>query len=165
MKLAHTTHLGEDIIWSNVKKIWHWPSLKNDPKTMCDQCEACQEEKRLKNKSNPVLSMDLLFLRPGAYLLSDLVELDEKTYITVTDRLSGLILSEKLKNKSASVRALREFIYKLGVPITLRKDCGKNYTSREFNTFCKQSGINHRKSSPHYHQRNGASEKSIDVLK
>ena len=82
-----------------MKKIWNWPSLKNNLKTMYEQCDACQEEKRQKNKSKPVLSMDLLFFGPGEYITSDLFELDGKTYITVTDRLSGLILSEKLKKQ------------------------------------------------------------------
>ena len=111
--------------------------------------------------------MDLLFFGPGEYLTSDLFKIDGKNYIMVTDRLSGLILSEKLKNKSAkeTVRALRGFVYKLGVPITIRTDCGTNYTSREFEAFCKQLGINHTKSSPHFHQSNGVSEKSVDVLK
>ena len=71
LNLTHTTHLGEDIIWSNVKKIWHWPSLKNDLNTMYEQCGTCQEEKRSKNKSKPVLPMDLLFFGPGEYLISD----------------------------------------------------------------------------------------------
>ena len=34
LKMRHKTHLGEGIIWSNMKKIWHWPPLKNDLKTM-----------------------------------------------------------------------------------------------------------------------------------
>ena len=85
----------------------------------------------------------------------------------VTDRLSGLILSERLKNKSTKekVRAPRGFVYKLGVPITIRTDCGTNYTSKEFEAFCKELGINHVKSSPHFHQSNGANKKSVDVLK
>ena len=42
--------------------------------------------------------MDLMFFGPGEYLTSDLFELEGKDYIMVTDRLSGLILSERLKN-------------------------------------------------------------------
>ena len=56
--------------------------------------------------------MDLMFFGPGEYLTSDPFELDGKTYITVTDRLSVLILSENLKKKLAAemVRALKGFI-------------------------------------------------------
>ena len=44
--------------------------------------------------------MDFMFSRPGEYLKCDLFELDGKNHMTVTDRLSVLILSEKLKKKT-----------------------------------------------------------------
>ena len=107
------------------------------------------------------------FFGPGEYLTSDLFELDKKDYITVTDRLSGLILSERLKGKSTkeTIRTLKGFMFKLCVPVTLRSNCGTNYKSKEFEDFCKEYGINHVQSSPYFHQGNGASEKSVDVLK
>ena len=49
LKLAHTTHLGKDIIQSNVKQIWFWQSLRNYLRVLYQPCEACQIEKRAKN--------------------------------------------------------------------------------------------------------------------
>ena len=75
-------------------------SSYNDFRTMYQHYESCHIEKRATNKSGPV---NLLAL--GEYLPSN--------FIPVTDRLSRLILSEKLKNKSAAetVRSLKGFIY------------------------------------------------------
>ena len=79
--------------------------------------------------------------------------------------MSGMILSAKLRNKSAAetVRALKRLIY--GVPVTIRTNCGMNYTSNDFENFCKKLRIHHVESSPHYHQRNDAAQKSVDVIK
>ena len=46
-------------------------------------------------KNIPVLPMDLMFFGPGEYLTSNLFKLEGKPYLTVTERLSGLILSGK----------------------------------------------------------------------
>ena len=56
-------------------------------------------------------------------------------------------------------------MFKLGVPVTIRSDCGTNFMAKEFEEFCKEFRINHVHSSPYYHQSNGASEKSVDTLK
>ena len=69
--------------------------------------------------------MDLMNFGPGGYWTSDLFELENKAFIIVTDRLPGLILSEKFKNNSENetLRALKGFTYKLGVPTTIETDC------------------------------------------
>ena len=96
-----------------------------------------------------------------------LYEANKKDYITVTDRISGLIISEQIKNKTSkeTIRAIKSFMFKLGVPMTLRSDCGSNFMSKDFAEFCREYGINHTTSSPYYHEGNGASEKSVDTLK
>ena len=76
LEIAHTTHLGEEVIWTNVKKIWHWPSLRNDLRTLYERCSECQEHKWAKNKNKPILPMDLLFFGSGEYLTSDLFQLE-----------------------------------------------------------------------------------------
>ena len=165
--MAHITHLSEEAVWSNIKRIWTWPSMKSDWRAVHSKCGECQENRRSKNKSVPILPLDLQFFGPGDYWTSDLYEVDKKDYITVTDRISGLIISEQIKNKSSkeTVRAIKSFMWKLGVPMTLRSDNGSNYMSNEFAAFCREYGINHTTSSPYYHEGNGASEKSVDTLK
>ena len=103
LAIAHTTHLGEEVIWSNIRKIWHWPSMRDDWRSLYERCSECQENRRAKNKNSPVLPLDLMFFGPGEYFTTDLFDLDRKDYFTVTDRLSGLILSERLKNKLVSL--------------------------------------------------------------
>ena len=28
LEISHTKHLGEEVIWCNIRKIWHWPSMR-----------------------------------------------------------------------------------------------------------------------------------------
>ena len=55
-------------------------------------------------------------------------EIDKKIFITVTDRLSGLILGSKIKDKSAlkTTKALENIFVKLGPPTNIRTDNGTN---------------------------------------
>ena len=48
---------------------------------------------------------------------------------------------------------------------TLQTDNGPQYSSYEFNTFCKQYGIEHETSSPHFQSSNGEAERAIQTDK
>ena len=52
-----------------------------------------------------------------------------------------------------------------GIPQTLRTDNGPQYSSYEFKTFCKQYGIEHETSSPHFQSSNGEAECAIQTVK
>merc|ERR1711954_460458 len=103
----------------------------------------------------------------GGLLSCDLFEIDKNDFITVTCKLSGQILGEKLKNKSAdeTCRALENLFLKMGPPLKLISDNGTNFTSRRFKALMNKYLIEHARCSPHHHAGNGAAEKSVDTLK
>jgi len=51
-----------------------------------------------------------------------------------------------------------------GIPEILTSDCGRQYTSQEFQEFCSSWGIHHVTSSPHY-QKAGLAERAIQTVK
>ena len=97
----------------------------------------------------------------------DLFEIDKKDFLTVTCKLSGQILGEKLKNKSAeeTCRALENLFLKMGPPLKIISDNGTNFTSRRFKSLMNKYMIEHARCSPHHHAGNRAAEKSVDTLK
>ena len=130
-------------------------------------CSSCAVEKRAKNPDKPILPVDLLEYSPGEYLTSDLFEIEKKIFITVTDRLSGLILGDRVEDKSAAetTKALESIFIKLGPPSHMRTDNCTNFSSEKFAKLMQKYGIHHTSCSPEYHQGNGAAEKSVDTLK
>ena len=90
--------------------------------------------------SQPVLPIDLMFYGPGEYWTYNLFDLNKKTYITITDQLSSLILADQLKNKSKeeNVQVLTDCAYKMRVPHTIQTYCGTNYTNSVLKKFCEK---------------------------
>ena len=78
--------------WHTVRSIWFWNGIKNKLEHRNKACSNCLIEKRSKNAEKPVLPIELLEFSPGEYLTSDRFELDKFKYITITDKLLGLIL-------------------------------------------------------------------------
>ena len=52
-----------------------------------------------------------------------------------------------------------------GIPKRLRSDNGPQFTSAEFKNFCKQYGIEHETSSPHFQSSNGEAEELYKMSK
>ena len=96
----------------------------------------------------------------------DLFEINKRDFLTCTDKLSGLILGEKLKNKSAdkTCRVVDALFLRMRHPSKLVMDNGWNFTSKKF-TSLEKYGVEHTKCSPHHHQGNGIAKKSVDTLK
>ena len=59
----------------------------------------------------------------------DLYELNKVDYITVVDKATGLIWSQKLANKNAAttVRALEDIFLKMSMPFVIQTDNGKKF--------------------------------------
>ena len=101
------------------------------------------------------------------FLQSDLFEIDQKNWISITIRLSGLIIGEETRNKSPdeTVRVLTKIANKIGIPHTIKTDNGMNYTSGGLTKFFEKMGIKHITGSPYYHEEKGQVEKSVNTLK
>ena len=167
LDLLHSTHSHSAMEWATIREIWWWNGIKNELEFRNRACSSCAIDKRAKNPDKPVLPVDLLEYSPGEYMTSNIFEIEKKIFITVTDRLSGLILGDRLKDKSAAetTKALESIFVKLGPPGHMRTDNGTNYLSEKFAKLMDKYGIHHTSCSPEYHQGNGAAEKAVDTLK
>ena len=89
--------------------------------------------------------------RPGECFQVDLYEIEKTDYMTVVDKATGLIMSQKLVKKEAgtTVRALENIFMKVSMPFMLQIDNGKNFIAKEFKKFADKNNIDVVKCSPY----------------
>ena len=86
--------------------------------------------------------------------------------LTVDD-FSKFIEIDKLDTLSSQtcIEALKGQFSRHGIPEKLRSDNGTQFSSSGFTSFCRDYGVQHETSSPHYPQSNGAAERAIQTVK
>merc|ERR1711954_235367 len=163
----HESHSHKQMSWETAKKIWFWKSMKNKINQANLACGRCIEFSRSKFVQKPILPLELLDYGPGELLSCDLFEINKKDFITITCKLSGQILGEKLPNKSAeeTCRVLETLFLRNRPPLKIITDDRTNFTSRRFKTLMDKYMVEHARCSPHHHAGNGSAEKSVDPLK
>ena len=117
--------------------------MRRDITQRTEACIECQTYKQKKPQPQPQLPIDTLKFSPGECMQVDLYELDKIDYITVVDKATGLIWSQKLANKNAAttVRALENIFLKVSMPFVIQTDNGKNFCSKEFEEFADKNNI------------------------
>ena len=141
--------------------------MKNEINQANLSCGRCIELSRSKFAQKPILPLELCDYGPGELLSLDLFKINKKDFITITCKLLGQILGEKLANKSAeeTCRVLENLFLRNGPPLKIITNNGTNFTSRRFKTLMNKYMVEHARCSPHNHSGNGSAEKSVDTLK
>jgi hypothetical protein len=68
-------------------------------------------------------------------------------------------------NSRNTIRAFERYVADNGLPRLLVTDNGSQFSSNEFEQFCKRHGIKHMKSPVYHPQSNGQAERMVDVVK
>ena len=94
--------------------------------------------------------IELCEYSPGEYITMDLFELNRKYFIRITDKISGLMVGKKQKNKSAEemVRCLEHLFLMVGPPSKIVKENSTNFTNQKFKKLMEKYDISHAKSAP-----------------
>ena len=66
---------------------------------------------------------------------------------------------------SRTVSCLGDVISRFGIPQIIVSDNGPQFTSSEFQSFCAQNGIQHKRSPPYHPASNGQVERMVRELK
>lgn len=97
----------------------------------------------------------------------DLFECDNRTYLVTVDYYSGWFEFDYLSSSvSLSViNKLKAHFARYGIPQMIMSDNGRQFVSSEFETFCREWGIEHRTSSPYHSRSNGMAESAVKAAK
>ena len=68
-------------------------------------------------------------------------------------------------SSTETIEVIKSQICRHVIPEELRTDNGPQYSSKEFEEFCNQYGIQHMTSSPAYPQSNGEAERAVQTVK
>lgn len=161
LKVAHESHPGIEIMKRRLRlKVW-WPHLDKEVEKYVKQCKACTlvsaldppmpiHSTKLPDRAWVDLAADFLGPLPSGHSLLVIVD-----YFS---RFTEIIVM-KQTTASLTVRALHETFCRFGFPESLKTDNGPQFISSEFQQFCSQFGIEHRKTTPYWPQANGEVER------
>ncbi|PCJ22642.1 MAG: hypothetical protein COA94_08945, partial [Rickettsiales bacterium] len=164
LQLIHQGHAGYVRTKALAQEYYFWPSMKRDIQKMIEQCEPCQ-------RLRPSLPKEPLQLHkkatePMESISMDLFHHEGREFLVTVDRFSGYPFVHKLRSTStaAIINILAEILNVWGFPVEIMTDGGPQFRT-EFNSYCLQHDIRHRKSSPYNPQSNGLAEAAVKNVK
>lgn len=165
---AHEGHPGIIAMKGRLRtKVW-WPKIDKDAESRVRSCKGCTlvsagnpplPLKRRDMPSQPWEDVAIDFLGPlpsGHYLF---------VVIDYYSRYKEIKIMKSITAKD-TIKVLNEMFSRLGLPLTITADNGRQFISEEFKTFCQELGIKIFHTTPYCPQQNGEVERqNRDILK
>ncbi|XP_045111311.1 uncharacterized protein K02A2.6-like [Portunus trituberculatus] len=161
----HETQPGASRMKSIARSYVWWPNMDYDIETVVQQCAQCQQ---LRNLPPTPLQPWEWPEKPWSRLHLDYAgPFMGKMFLVVIDAHSKWIdvHATNSATSSATIEKLQVTFASQGLPEIVVTDNGTNFCSEEFETFLKQNGIVHIKTSPYHPASNGLAEKAVQTLK
>ena len=164
--LAHEGHQGIEKTKSLLReKVW-FPGINSEVEKKVKSCLACQAT-TIETKREP-LNLSPLPKEPWQQISADFKELSDGGYLLVLyDDYSRYPIVQFIPSVSAPVviPRLHKIFAEFGVPAQVRTDNGPPFNGKEFKSFAKSSGFEHRKITPKWPQANGEVERFMRTIK
>lgn len=165
---AHEGHPGIVAMKGRLRtKVW-WPKLDKDAESMVKSCQSCtlvsgpsppEPMKRRELPSQPWVDVAVDFLGPlpsGHHLF---------VIIDYFSRYKEIKVMKSITSQE-TIGVLKEIFSRVGVPVSMTSDNGRQFTSEEFKSFCSEFGIKLYHSIPYWPQQNGEVERqNRDIIK
>lgn len=173
VQLAHESHPGIVKTKQRLREKYWWPGLDKHVETTIRSCAICQSaDKSAKNSPTPLQPIPLPD-KPWDKIAIDIVgpferaPTDCRFVISVVDYFSKW--PEVAFCADVTSRTVTKFLLSLfareGYPTEIVSDHGRQFTSREFESFLEDRGIRHIFSAVYHPQANGLVERFNRVLK
>jgi transposase InsO family protein len=165
LKKIHDGHLGLSKCRVRANEAVWWPHIGRDIQYLINTCQVCQRG-RPSQKREPLIPTPLPE-EPWERVGSDLLELDGKKFLVVTDYYSRYIELCHMRSTTTMdvINKLKNIFARWGIPSILVTDNGPQYGSQQFRDFVRQYCFEHVTSSPRYPQANGAAEAAVKIAK
>lgn len=165
---AHEGHPGIVAMKGRLRsKVW-WPRIDKDAENLVKSCKGCtlvalpSPPVPMKRRELPLgpwidVAMDLLGPLPSdEYLLVVIDYYSRYKEVKVTKSISSTQI----------IKILKEIFSRLGFPVSITADNGRQFVSEEFREYCRECNIRLYNTVPYWPQMNGEVERqNRDILK
>lgn len=165
---AHEGHPGVVSMKSRIRsKVW-WPRIDKDVELMVKSCKGCTLV-TLPNNPAPMKRRELPS-EPWVDIAMDLLgPLPNNDYILVIVDYYSRYKEVKITRTITSsqiISILKELFSRLGYPLSITADNGRQFVSEEFKSFCHHCNIKLFNTVPYWPQMNGEVERqNRDIVK
>ena len=166
LKMLHSGHPGQTRMKLLARSYVYWIGMDTDIERTVRGCECCQRAAKMLVKTE-------LTPWPETNRAMERIHIDfagpqeGKMYLVVVDAYSRWpeIVEMRSTTATATINQLECMFARFGYPDTLVSDNGSQFTSRDFEEYCRVNGIKHLRSSPFHPQSNGLAERFVDTFK
>ena len=163
----HISHQGRDRTIARAKRLYFWNGMANEISQTIATCNKCCIYKP--GQQRETLQTHPLPKRPFQEVSMDLFEFGGRVFMVTCDRYSGWPVldyyGKNTPNAGNIIDSLMGTFTTFGFPEVITSDGGRQYTSREFEDFCKKYAIEHKVSSAHHPSGNGHAERAVQAMK
>ena len=161
----HSSHLGMEGCLRRAREAYYWPLMNAEIKDTIAKCTICNTPKP-EQCQEPIRHHEIPD-RPWSKVGTDLFMYNNQTYITAVDYFSNFIEMDRLRDSSSrtTIKALKTYFSRHGIPDVLVSDNGPQYSSDEFRCFSHTWKFKHVTLSPRYPQSNGKAESAVKTCK
>lgn len=161
LEIAHESHPGMVVMKRRLRqKVW-WPQMDKQVEDFVKKCKNCTlvatpnppeplSRTTLPEKAWTDLAIDFVGPLPSGHNLLVIVD-----YFS---RFTEVIIMKQI-TAQLTVKALHETFCRFGMPESIKTDNGPQFISSDLQAFCKQFGIQHRRTTPYWPQANGEVER------
>jgi len=165
-------HLGKNKVGKDLSRSFCWPSMYSDIAQHCRSCSVCQKYSKSKPRHTPIVEREIVTI-PYERIAIDLVGPLPKArgefefILKCVDLATRWPEAVALKKTTARIviRELLEMFSRNGFPGTIVSDNGLQFMGKEFDSFCRENGISHTKTSVYCPESNGVVERFHGSLK
>ena len=167
-------HLGLTGTLQSLKRSYFWRNMPRDVRKFCNSCLACQRAKPTNIAKQPLQRMEISGDTPGYAVGIDVGTLPwseggYRYFLLMVDLFSRYMEVYPLKDQEATslVKAFEQgWIYRgHGVPARILSDQGSNIDGHTFREFCRQLGVEKRRTTPYHPETDGMAERNIGMVK
>lgn len=162
----HEAHPGIVRMKSLARSYVWWPGIDSDIENEVRKCSTCQLHRNMPAQA-PVHPWEWPSIPWHRIHIDYAGPIENKWILIMVDAHSKYIEAFLTSSTSSQVtiNKLRQSFATHGIPSVIVSDNATGFTSEEFETFCKNNGIKHTRSSPFHPSSNGLAERAVQTLK
>ncbi|XGW17401.1 hypothetical protein V3C99_002198 [Haemonchus contortus] len=166
LKMLHEGHPGINRMKSLARSYVFWTRINEDLEKLVRTCTDCQEAAK-----SPVKNTLCSWPRPDSPWTGIHIDFagphEGISYLVIVDAFSKWpeVIPMTSTTTTATLRELNRLFAQFGFPHVIVSDNGTQFTSAEFQNFCRHRGIEHVRSPPFHPQSNGQVERFVDTFK